>query len=170
MAKDKKESEKIMREIKFRGWDSINKKMIYLKERGCESWRIFNDGSFSILNNLSENAYFIESDPLNTNILLQYTGLKDCQGKEIYEGDIIVMSNQYPYYDEGELNYVAVVEWIHSSWQYVLKCVNPSRSRGISNDLNYYLNNDDLEENSKIKYKVIGNIYENPELLPSENQ
>lgn len=114
----------------------------------------------------------------------QCTGLKDKNGKLIYEGDIIVISNQYPFYDyknkedmkqdlnstEGEikgesiLNYIGIVEWIYSQWQYVYHCVNPKK-QGISEGVNQGLNDSGFDETRNTCYEVIGNIYENPELL-----
>lgn len=116
--------------------------------------------------------------------LIQCTGLKDKNGKLIYEGDIIVISNQYPFYDyknkedmkqdlnstEGEikgesiLNYIGIVEWIYSQWQYVYHCVNPKK-QGISEGVNQGLNDFGFDETENTCYEVIGNIYENPELI-----
>ena len=121
---------------------------------------------------------------LDLNNLIQCTGLKDKHGKLIYEGDIIVIPNQYPFYDyknkedmkqdlnstEGEikgesiLNYIGIVEWIYSQWQYVYHCVNPEK-RGISEGVNQGLNNFGFDETRNTCYEVIGNIYENPDLL-----
>lgn len=121
-------------------------------------------------------------------ILMQCTGLKDKTGKLIYEGDIIVIPNQYPFYDyknkedmkqslnstEGEikgesvLNYIGIVEWIYSQWQYVYHCVNPNK-RGISEGINQGLNDFGFDETSNTCYEIIGNIYENPELLNEVN-
>lgn len=114
----------------------------------------------------------------------QCTSIKDKNGKLIYEGDIIVIPNQYPFYDyknkedmkqdlnftkgeikgESILNYVGVVEWIYSQWQYVYHCVNPNK-QGISEGINQGLNDFGFDEAEKTCYEVIGNIYENPELL-----
>lgn len=121
-------------------------------------------------------------------IFMQSTGLKDKNGKLIYEGDIIVIPNQYPFYDyknkedmkqdlnftEGEikgesiLNYIGIVEWIYSQWQYVYHCVNPKK-RGISEGGNQGLNDFGFDETRNTCYEVIGNIYENPELLKGNN-
>lgn len=59
-----------MREIKFRAWDAIGKKMWY----DVESHKVQN---FKV--NKEKEQWFI----------MQYTGLKDKNGKEIYEGDIL---------------------------------------------------------------------------------
>lgn len=66
-----------MREIKFRAWDKNAKKMYYGKEE------FFDDMI----------GFRFEHWDINTNrkdiILMQYTGIKDKKGKEIYEGDIV---------------------------------------------------------------------------------
>lgn len=111
-------------------------------------------------------AYFTDGDGFNIDEvkLMECTGLKDVEGNLIYEGDIIVIPNQYPFYDENVLNYVGVVEYIYNSWQYVYHCVNPKKV-GISEGINYLLNEDGIEENENSYFKVIGNIYQNPEFL-----
>jgi hypothetical protein len=115
-----------MREIKFRAWDKTNKWMerpFNLYECGC-------------LNN--EDGYSAEYFAL-----MQYTGLKDKQGKEIYEGDI----------REGR-------------WY---SCTAPQEYRGVQvmkwNDLNACFEWDGHHIPEFIEVAVIGNIYENPELL-----
>lgn len=110
--------------------------------------------------------------------------MKDKNGKLIYEGDIIVIPNQYPFYDyknkedmkqslnstdgeikgESVLNYIGIVEWIYSQWQYVYHCVNPNK-RSISEGINQGLNDFGFDETENTCYEVISNIYENPEFL-----
>lgn len=118
---------------------------------------------------------------------MQSTGLKDKKGELIYEADIIVVPNLYPFYDyknkeeyqdlnktnseiKGEtiLNYIGIVEWIHSKWQYVYHCVN-SDKRGISEGINNGLNDYGYDENENTEYLILGNIYENKELLDERN-
>lgn len=114
----------------------------------------------------------------------QSTGLKDKHGKLIYEGDIIVIPNQYPFYcyknekdkkqdlnetngeirGESILNYIGIVENIFNCWQYVYHCVNPAR-RGMNEGINKTLNDYGFDEDENSIYEVIGNIYENSELL-----
>lgn len=67
--------------------------------------------------------------------LMQYTGLKDIKGKEIYEGDLV----KSLLYNDGEINKVI--------WEDALS-IYPFQ---------YYMQSEDFE--------IIGNIYENPELL-----
>lgn len=126
-----------MREIKFRSWHTVNQVMYEHK-------------SISVL------AKNIRSD--NWWKYMQYTGLKDKNGKEIYEGDIIVEPNVYPYFIDGVANYIAVVEWCFAGFHYVLQSVgaNMGRSNGINSPLE---GGEDFE--------VIGNIYEHPHLLKS---
>lgn len=65
-----------MREIKFRAWDTDNKKMVLWGEL------------------LSKNLQNILSMPKYCGYeLMQYTGIKDKNGKEIYEGDIVQQFN-----------------------------------------------------------------------------
>jgi len=102
-----------MREIKFRVWSIINEpKMIYLK-----------DGLLSDLQTI-QNEWHV----------MQYTGLKDKNGKEIYDSDIIVKK-----YDNHELR--LEVKWENNGGFKELYCSN--------------------------EIEVIGNIYENSELLTS---
>jgi uncharacterized phage protein (TIGR01671 family) len=133
------------REIKFRAWDSKDQKMREVKEITfnednslyCWKWRGFtSDGGM----------YGYES---HGHVLMQYTGLKDKNGKEIYEGDVI---------DGMEVIFSTVgVQWegdgkfYMSGWY--LKDHKPSMGRSM-----WPLERGENKE-------VIGNIYENPELL-----
>ena len=102
--------------------------------------------------------YKVEKETLG-----QYTGLKDKNGKEIYEGDIIT-GTDYPFIDEGKQNYVGIVVFYDNtaSFGYEYQCVRKDK-RGISNGIN---NEFEANENLICAYlEVIGNIYDNPELL-----
>lgn len=132
--------------IKFRVWDG--KEMRFPPPLG--EW----DDS---------DQYHFFSYNKKPSVIMQFTGLKDKNGKEIWEGDIVVKSG-YLWFDEGKPNYRGTVEWIYSQWQVVAHCVN-SEKRGISDGANEGLNDDGVEEGNKSEWKVIGNIYENPELV-----
>ena len=93
----------------------------------------------------------------------QYTGLTDKNGKKIFEGDIL-RGFEYPFCSNinGEFNYFAEIVWFDDSsafGTYTFK--NPkSNVRDISEG-----NTDYLEYFNADKWEVIGNIYDNPELL-----
>lgn len=72
------------REIKFRGWLKDEKRIISFEEIGNEG---YSHGGLSLKEHLENDDY----------ILMQYTGLKDKNGKEIYESDIVrtVVETEY---------------------------------------------------------------------------
>ena len=75
--------------------------------------------------------------------VMQYTGLKDRNGKEVFEGDIIKYEGCEGYWD-----YFGVIEWCEE---------NAAFHININNGDAYSMIFDEIE--------IIGNIYENPELL-----
>ena len=83
--------------------------------------------------------------------LMQYTGLKDKNGKEIYEGDIVSLKYLYDKRttDKGQ------VVWREDKASFGLKSL-----KGLTNEV-YELYKVTAEHN----LEIIGNIYENPELL-----
>lgn len=95
--------------------------------------------------------------------ICQYTGLTDKNGKKIFEGDIL-RGFQYPFCYDGEYNYYAEIIFENCSFMtYTHK--NPSSCvRGISDG-----NTDLMEGWVSEDWEVIGNIYDNPELLEEEN-
>ncbi len=74
------------REIKFRIWDIENKEMLRVQELDFEP--TFYGGRIAIRPD-QYNDYFDTEDM----ILMQYTGIHDKNGKEIYEGDIVRIKN-----------------------------------------------------------------------------
>ncbi len=155
-----------MREIKFRAWDNDNKQMIYQGSNveylngAMEAHFCFDEAGFVLLiRPYAESEWY----PINNTEAMQFTELRDKNGKEIYEGDIIV-AESYPWFDTGKPNYRSTVEWIYSQWQQVLHCVNPDKG-GISDGINEGLNDEGYEPEEPSSWLVIGNIYENPELL-----
>ena len=86
-----------MREIKFRVWDTEKKKMSFV---GAIDWNNPNDPPITC-NTRDNKLYRYPPEEL---LLMQYTGIKDKRGKEIYEGDIVQLNEL----DEGAKK---VVRW-----------------------------------------------------------
>ena len=125
------------REIKFRAWDKEFKEILYLGEGG-EDILFFENGNIYLTENHDGNGFVMENF-----ILMQYTGLKDKNGKEIYEGDIVKIGYV------GDVVSLEVIAW---EPPYLLQKVkgNPEH-KVVDDDLSYS--------------EVVGNIYENGELI-----
>lgn len=130
-----------MREIKFRAWDKRNKEMRY---QGQED--VFNDFE-DILNFLTEIWEYVDCEEDKKNFeLMQFIGLKDKNGKEIYEGDVIVCR-------DGKY----VIEYVENFAQFVMtnKDIIRTPKQLSEQDANTCMRS----------IEVIGNKFENPELL-----
>ena len=138
-------------EKKFRVW--LNKKMIYIKDdiyisffnaKGAVDWSICNrkDQTTIYKHDISYPEIY------NNSKLMQYTGLKDMNGKEIFEGDIFKYGSiivNTVLFKEGMFCYAATLimdDYVKLS--------------------NYYF---DWENDKASKIEVIGNVYQNKELL-----
>lgn len=124
-----------MKEIKFRVWDKENKEMLdveYLHWDDCTK-------EFSIRTTMYTD-YFDEQDM----ILMQFTGLHDKNGKEIYEGDIVqILGGEYEQGFHEWDEKVQIKDLIYDGYN-LMMTISQIGNKAI---------------------KVIGNIYENPELL-----
>jgi len=90
-------------------------------------------------------------------VLMQYTGLRDMNGREIYEGDILGEEDE-PF---------AIVVWVEEEARFGLKF--PSIDGGYVDKSRITLT-DWFDHWRYRNWKVIGNIYENPELLDEERR
>lgn len=119
-----------MREIKFRAWGQFGSKMN--KNEMIYDWQG------------TDWIEYVGFDGDNYFEIMQYTGLKDKNGKEIYEGDII----EYPFETLGATG--GVIEWCKGGFTIkLLHTVSGYHQNIWTNDM----------------YEIIGNIYENKELL-----
>ena len=135
-----------MREIKFRAWDTIKKEMVYQPNRGYP---------FSIS---FDGQCFYYDDVMDNLIPLQYTGLKDKNGTEMYEGDIVSISI------DGLTKINLEVSW-GGHWNEAGFGLHGKRKdRGYKDFLPEFLW-DFLNPEYAKDCKVIGNIYEDKELL-----
>ena len=140
------------RTVKFRAWDEKEKKWLDyfgLDQYGCVLEHVF--AGFGPLEKfLNEDA-----------ILQQYTGLKDSDGKDIYDGDIIAFQQNEPQFDlvrnyigHAMENKYAVVFWNDDNARF--DTYNADRQYSYGYDFHSGLTN---------RAKVCGNIFENPELI-----
>jgi uncharacterized phage protein (TIGR01671 family) len=122
-----------MREIKFRVWDAENKEMFYPKKI---EW-----------NNQGELRFFNKNNMWNIDmVLMQFTGLKDKNGKDILEGDILITPIE-PWESSPE---IIKVYWSTGELAWF----------AISTE-----SDDSLMAWDTNASEIIGNIYESPELL-----
>jgi len=138
-----------MRKIKFRGISVENEKWIY-----GDLVQVANKKYIYFCSN--ENYDYKDTGHLMEEVIIetvgQFTGLKDVNGRDIYEGDILDCSNAWwsAAGPAGHDSPIIVVEW-----QDDLTGYNPFANYDC--DCGVYISSDEC--------KVIGNIHENEELL-----
>lgn len=122
-----------MRELEFRAWWKDTKRFL-----DCDEWYMTCSGAkhlhYAIMP-YSDDDFIVE----------QYTGLKDKNGKKIYEGDIVRYAIRP--------SRTTVVEWWSGEEEYYPCCTTSGFSLPYSED----------------GYEVIGNVHENHELLERED-
>ena len=129
---------------KFRAWDKESQTMYEVKSI------IYTLGSMLCVNRSAlfpERTLYFEDTPV-----MQSTGLLDKNGKEIFEGDIVEFEDA----DDIENVYInqGVIEWCQGGFT-------------VSNRTTVTM--DDLLDEDTLEVTIIGNIYENPELVEVNN-
>jgi len=123
-----------MREIKFRVWNEINE-MLYPDGNGY-----FDDGKNFVIDGLGELIYLDDNSTPN-GILMQFTGLKDKNGIDIYEDSIFHCNG---------VNYILKYKLLGGA--YTVHNIKDDTDERFLHHCNHQI-------------EIIGNIYENPELL-----
>jgi len=138
--------------FRFRAWDKEEKDMIYQVEKLYDgNLSAYPAQSFGELFELKmQDDNFEDTEELRY-IVMQCTGLKDKNGKLIFEGDIFEKKDSFGMD-------LVIVEWASDMW-HLRSTLFPSLSPG-NYRLEYYAE----------KLKIIGNKYENPELLEESNE
>jgi uncharacterized phage protein (TIGR01671 family) len=137
-----------MRELKFRAWD---KEYNYMIEPDDIHPRVMYEcitGDGKVLEVNESNSYMgtetTYEDITDKRILMQYVGIKDIHGKEVYEGDVLPYRNVVTYVDGSD-------------------------SANLGMEVGFYAQRDNFESWRLLEVgeelEVLGNIYENPELL-----
>ncbi len=143
-----------MREIKFRAWLTDSEQMVFANDQCstdyCEIW-IFTENNIKIQvqetiwreggGETFERIEYVDVDAK----IMQYTGLKDKNGKEIYEGDVVLF------------DYEKILV------SYGIQGVDAFEGIGFNLWSHYGQKQDGTRLQSEIE--VVGNIYESPELL-----
>ena len=139
------------REIKFRAWDRVKKEMNDISD---VDWG-------------AGHNYFTD----NSYVIIQYTGLKDKNGKEIYEGDMLSLN--------GNMTADDSMGWLPNGWIFDEEDKYPVRwDEKLAGWVLEMPTKYDRKDEEAVKYlnhargllingdiEIIGNIYENPELL-----
>lgn len=130
------------KQIKFRAWDNKSQQMLFQNQQyGLEPQYKIQDDCWT---RFWEALYRCQEQF----ILMQFTGLLDKNGKEIYEGDIVLL-NHWKSSDLFNYKLPFIVEYYEGEINFKQKEYNNFKGSLVG----------------KIDIKIIGNIYENPELL-----
>lgn len=150
------------RELRFRMWIGKNHRMYYgiIEVMNCMMRQMAFDQKVLPEGHDSKFPKDYVND-MDTRFM-QYTGMKAKDGKDIYEGDIVV-ADRYPFFNDGVSGYVGVIEWAHAAWYYGLECVNDKLAGSAVGD---QLGADGKEVT---EFRIIGNIHEHPHLLSGGN-
>lgn len=130
-----------MREIKFRAWDGekMTTKICIAGNGHKTTWDDDGEQFNVVLKNVDWS-------------LMQYTGLKDKNGKDIYEGDLVIVEDIMGNPLDGWKDGLYIVEYCLPDCAFCL--VQLDRRNAIN-------------FNEALEYSVTGNIYESKELLPT---
>lgn len=149
---------------RFRAWNKATKEMYEVDDIMSID---FGKSEISV-----KTLFFERTNYYNFNdiVLMQSTGLRDKNDREIFEGDVLKFNDSwddccYEGYVDGEIEGVNYVEIQSESTGFIF-----CKTKYPDSSLFYYANEEHLTfqeilTDSDFEFEVIGNIYENPELL-----
>tara|TARA_R100000951_G_C2648656_1_gene183547 strand:+ start:1964 stop:2440 length:477 start_codon:yes stop_codon:yes gene_type:complete len=154
------------REIKFRVFDLVDNKMYYLATSMISSlhvqinnshWGLFDGAGMSICGSAQKDG-----------VLMQYTGLKDKNGVEVFQGDFLEVKRDVEGY--GHTSYGGIVLVEAHTCGYSLKLISPTEKEV---EKTFHEGNDEMCIDSTSLWhiddaeniEVIGNIYHKPEFI-----
>lgn len=139
-------AQRIINRFKFRAWDTEERRMIYYPK-----WATLHDKS--VLYFAHDNEDYVDDSNNNTNvILMQFTGLYDKEGKEIWESDIIGLETV-----KGIIPAWKVC-WHEGYGCWIVVQLGAKKKSRSYIPLGFWKS-----------HSVIGNLYEHPHLLAPEN-
>lgn len=138
-----------MREIKYRAWDKKLKGMFPVEELHFEDGKICGV-ICRVMGSLIDCIDSCENNP----ILVQFTGLKDKNGQEIYEGDIVDAGDWWK--DNYQANVSSIAKVVFENGAFIIESIDND------DEGNYQ---EPAFEIDRSHLKIIGNIYGNTELL-----
>lgn len=150
-----------MSEIKFRVWDKKNNKL-YDGSNGAIGW----SGSYIFQRNGILSLKSIEGNQDDNLIFMQFTGLKDKNGKDIYEGDMV----RYETRENSFGIHQVIYEQLAAAFllQAITRAsVNPVGMKYLGDIVR---SNKQYDTRTYELCEVIGNIYENPQPLNSNRE
>lgn len=140
-----------MRAIKFRIFDKVNKNMIYPADK------IYISMFGKVLFERIDDSTVDEAEE-GTFDLMQFTGLLDSKGREIFEGDII----RYTAHAGYNLNsFTSAVQWMDDHAAFYYDCGYYDR---------FFCESDELQGDVLNYMEIIGNVFEHPGLIEKEEE
>lgn len=144
----------------FRAWDKIEHKMYYLDEYTM----VLDNDYWSIHKPSTSNDYCGECETsMQHGILMQSTGLKDAQGKLIFEGDICTMligitKEKWLEVNGSIKSCLVVVEYKNASWGF--RYMYPEEVHEDDREWKPFWMDEEKELWNQKYFEVVGNIYE----------
>lgn len=133
---------------KFRAWKTMGTNEMFHNVVAI-SW---NNNKIAVLYpNPGRNTFRIDEESLENVILMQSTVLKDKNGVEIFDGDIVK-------HEDGELSFIGIVK--RDCYRFYIEAI------GVDNSYDFEDFSDTCTRTAELT--IVGNVYENPELLEVE--